>query len=227
MKILAIGDPHGKLPKNLNKIIKKNKIEIIVCVGDIPPVPKNFKGIAFPIEFRKKSDKLFKTIVKKLCSYKLPFLTLRGNMYLRKDTSRLTIKIFREYKNLFYKRMGKLRIKDKNFVFFDMFWEPHNIRHKATLIFTKLNKIIEKKLNNLLRELEAPIVISHIPPYGYLDKTKSEKHMGSKVFLNAIKKYQPQLVLCGHIHEAKGEARIGKTKVINLGCCGSYKIIKI
>jgi len=33
MKILAIGNPHGKLPKNLDSIIKKNKIEIIICVG--------------------------------------------------------------------------------------------------------------------------------------------------------------------------------------------------
>ena len=40
MKILALGDPHSELPKNLDAIVKKNKIEVIVCVGDIGFVPQ-------------------------------------------------------------------------------------------------------------------------------------------------------------------------------------------
>lgn len=36
MKILAIGDPHGKLPKKLNSFVKKNKPDIILCTGDFP-----------------------------------------------------------------------------------------------------------------------------------------------------------------------------------------------
>jgi predicted phosphodiesterase len=35
MKILALGDPHGKLPKNINSISKKNKIDLILITGDI------------------------------------------------------------------------------------------------------------------------------------------------------------------------------------------------
>ena len=37
MKILAIGDPHGKLPVKLDGIIKKEGIDVIVCVGDYCP----------------------------------------------------------------------------------------------------------------------------------------------------------------------------------------------
>lgn len=35
MKILAIGDFHGSIPKNLNRIIEKNKIDLILSTGDI------------------------------------------------------------------------------------------------------------------------------------------------------------------------------------------------
>ena len=34
MKILAIGDFHGKVPKNLKRFIKKNKIDFILTTGD-------------------------------------------------------------------------------------------------------------------------------------------------------------------------------------------------
>lgn len=65
------------------------------------------------------------------------------------------------------------------------------------------------------------------PPFKILDKINSGKHVGSKILIKLIKKYYPKIVLCGHIHEAKGERRVGKTRVINLGCCGDYKILEI
>lgn len=227
VKILAIGDPHGKLPRNLDKIVRRNKIEVIVCVGDVPPVPKNLVPGNFPQNFRKKSDKSFKSIVKKLCSYKLPVLILRGNMYRRKETAKLTFGVFKKYKNLFYKRIGRLGIKGQGFVFLDMIWESHSFRTKWGKGHMRYNKNMEKKLNKFLRGLENPVLISHTPPYGSLDKIKNGKHIGSKILLEAIKKHQPKLVLCGHIHGAKGKAKIGKTRVINLGCCGDYEIIDV
>lgn len=227
MKLLVIGDPHGKLPKGLTQIVKKNKIEIIVCVGDIPPVPKGFVSGAFSPEFRKKSDKLFKDIVKKLCSYELPLLTLRGNMYLRKDTSKLTKQIFRKYKNLIYKKTGKLRINRQNFIFFDMIWEEHSLRTKKSLKLMKPNKKRERKLNKLLKETKDSILISHVPPYGSLDKLREGKHVGSKIILNMIKKHKPRYVFCGHIHEAKGKKKLGKTLIINAGSRGDYIVVDV
>jgi Icc-related predicted phosphoesterase len=79
------------------------------------------------------------------------------------------------------------------------------------------------------------ILVSHHPPYGYLDKVSSKynppkpwigKHAGSKTILDYIKKYQPKYVFCGHIHEGEGKAKIGKTEVYNLGVAG-HKIINL
>ena len=37
MKILAIGDFHGRFPKKYEKIIKEEKIDIVLSNGDYPP----------------------------------------------------------------------------------------------------------------------------------------------------------------------------------------------
>ncbi|MGV8152323.1 MAG: metallophosphoesterase family protein [Candidatus Nanoarchaeia archaeon] len=82
---------------------------------------------------------------------------------------------------------------------------------------------------------QVDILLCHQPPYGFMDKVTNPnapkawigKHAGSEVILNYIKNKHPKYVLCGHIHEAKGETKIGKTKLINLGCCGDYKILEI
>jgi Icc-related predicted phosphoesterase len=41
MRILAIGDPHGILPTHINKIIKDNDIELVLCPGDFPAAPSS------------------------------------------------------------------------------------------------------------------------------------------------------------------------------------------
>jgi len=43
--------------------------------------------------------------------------------------------------------------------------------------------------------------------------------------LTAIKKHKLKYVFCGHIHEAKGKAKIGKTIIYNLGYHGDYAVV--
>jgi Icc-related predicted phosphoesterase len=80
------------------------------------------------------------------------------------------------------------------------------------------------------------ILVSHQPPYGILDKVGSRydvpkgwkgKHAGSRLLLEYIKRYQPRYVICGHIHECRGRKNVGKTTVINAGCCGNWEEIKL
>jgi Icc-related predicted phosphoesterase len=62
------------------------------------------------------------------------------------------------------------------------------------------------------------ILVSHAPPHGTkVDRTMLGIHAGSQAVRGFIDEFQPDLCLCGHIHEAVGSDRIGKTLVLNPG----------
>lgn len=230
MNILAIGDPHGILPKGLSRIVNDEKIDVIICVGDVPPVPEQKESAQAWKTFRAKADKSFERVVDKLCSYKLPVLILRGNMYLMKESTITTKRIFSKHPNLIYKKTGKVNIKGVNFILFDMTFEPHS--HPRTFRTgskrkKEQNNRREAKLLRLLKNLDSPVLVTHAPPYKILDKTTTGQHIGSKILLRAIKAYPPQLYLCGHVHEAKGKRNIFGTKIYNLGYQGDYEVLKI
>ena len=64
----------------------------------------------------------------------------------------------------------------------------------------------------------ADILITHSPPKGVADMPSGGLSVGSTAIRNAIERIQPQLALCGHIHDSWGrEGRIGRTRVVNLG----------
>ena len=65
---------------------------------------------------------------------------------------------------------------------------------------------------------EADILITHSPPKGLTDLTSNGISVGSTAIRDAIERVQPQLALCGHIHDSWGQrGRIGATQVVNLG----------
>ena len=75
-------------------------------------------------------------------------------------------------------------------------------------------------LKNFRKKSESSkqVLVTHAPPH----KTKLDKiflglHVGSKVIREFIDDFQPDLAVCGHIHEARGVDRIGKTLAINPG----------
>ena len=62
------------------------------------------------------------------------------------------------------------------------------------------------------------LLLTHAPPHGtQLDRLKNGRHVGSKAVRAFIEQYQPSLCVCGHIHEAKGEDRLGATILFNPG----------
>ena len=61
---------------------------------------------------------------------------------------------------------------------------------------------------------DTDIVVAHGPPRGYGDRTRSE-HVGSTAMTETLKRVQPRLMVCGHIHPAYGRYRLGATEIIN------------
>jgi Icc-related predicted phosphoesterase len=78
---------------------------------------------------------------------------------------------------------------------------------------------------------ETDIIVSHGPPYGLgdlVDNSWSHEHTGSESFTDHIKKYQPQLVVVGHIHSAYGEFSLGPTKIINASVLDEqYQLVNV
>lgn len=65
---------------------------------------------------------------------------------------------------------------------------------------------------------EADILVLHSPPKGVADATSQGVSVGSRAILDAITRVQPQLAVCGHIHDSWGQTgTVGATRVVNLG----------
>ena len=74
------------------------------------------------------------------------------------------------------------------------------------------------------------IFVPHAPPYGTrVDIIHAGIHVGSTAVRDFIEDYQPDVVLCGHIHEARGQDKIEETKIVNCGTAkaGNYVVVEI
>jgi Icc-related predicted phosphoesterase len=61
------------------------------------------------------------------------------------------------------------------------------------------------------------VVVTHQPPREAQDTLYNGESSGSQSLRRFAEDYQPDLLLCGHIHEARGECLIGSTRVVNVG----------
>jgi uncharacterized protein len=74
------------------------------------------------------------------------------------------------------------------------------------------------------------VFVPHSPPFNSkLDVIHSGRNVGSKSVRKFIDLYQPEIVACGHIHEARGIDMLGKSQMINCGSVaeGYYAVIEI
>lgn len=263
MKILVIGDPHGVLPKKIPENI--DLILITGDLGKADLARKRFfenikrSGEGLP-ELEKTSvfeKKIWQEIyfssiyVAKYFSKIAPTYSLLGNIgtntdfETKKEEKKLGIKL-----PYLRKGLGKIRnfhlvrnrvrnFEGLRFGFLDNFidnsWiKEFNEKDKKRIKNAKRETAKAKQILNWFGNVD--VLISHQPPYGYLDKISGKygapkswwgKHAGSKVVLDYIKKKQPRYVFCGHIHEGKGKVKIGKTEVYNVGISGDYVLLDI
>jgi hypothetical protein len=74
------------------------------------------------------------------------------------------------------------------------------------------------------------IMVPHCPPRNSeVDRSGSGANVGSISVRSWVDKVKPILVICGHIHEARGQAKIGDTVVVNCGPAreGNYAVAEV
>ena len=114
-------------------------------------------------------------------------------------------------------------------------WKENDQQRHMARIFRR-TKSKRRLLENLKKTKGERIFVFHYPPQGVFDIIKggkdnpmNGKSAGIGFFSEAIKKYKPKLIVCGHMHEYQGVKRIYGVPVINPGDAekGKYAIIEI
>ena len=70
----------------------------------------------------------------------------------------------------------------------------------------------------------------HAPPHGTAcDRLRSGEHVGSEALRALVERERPDVVLCGHIHEARATDRLGRSQVVNPGpaAAGHYALVDV
>ncbi len=213
MKILAIGDFHGGFPNKFYKIIDKEKIDLVVSLGDYPPF--HYRKLWFkhcygkPVElwqvigkkrYRKivmKDMTMAENALKKLNKVKVPVFTVLGNIDYPNpndigDYPLIFIKGQPNWEkvNLFTKRLGKyknIHRFDYKALKFDNYifigMRGHSVPGRVKSKAFRKHKKILDKLFNKYKK-EKIIFVSHVTPY----KTKLDK-IGLKQLKMALKGY--------------------------------------
>jgi Icc-related predicted phosphoesterase len=66
------------------------------------------------------------------------------------------------------------------------------------------------------------VLVTHSPPLGHVDEAGGH-HFGSRAVLDTIRRAEPRLVVCGHIHGCWGqESQVGPTRIVNAGPKGVW-----
>ncbi len=217
-------------------------------------VERRKKGLPekkFPKSLKIKGQKEIYTSSIKVLEYLSKFATIYTifgnveptNQSLRKKSKELGVKLpsitdkislMKNVKLINNKLIAKQGVKIGGLAYYSDFRVTKEF-FSGDLASLKKAEISTKKARLILNKFkQLDILVCHQPPYGILDKVTAKfapkhtqgKHAGSKLILDYIKRHKPRYVFCGHIHEGKGEAKIGRTEIYNLGVCG-YKIIKI
>jgi len=202
MKILSFVDLHLSKKHYLQLKKKAEKVDLILCAGDVTIFGNSQKFI-----------------LNKLNQLKKPMLLIHGNH----ETARDLKKGCRTLKNLtfihkkFYKQdnLGIIGYGGGGFSMTDERFEKFGKK-----MMKKMKKFRKKKENAII------ILLTHGPPY----KTKLDKitdsYCGNKSLKSFIRESKPDYAISGHIHENFHKSdTIGKTIVQNPGPSG--KIITV
>ena len=199
LKILATGDFHSdiSLAQRLAKKAVEEDVDLIILNGDIVEEEKT-EGIVGPFAATRK--KVFLVPGNHESAATIDFLAeMYGSINLHGYSARQgDVGLF----GCGGANIGLTPVSDEE-------------------IFALLKRGYEK-----IKDLPKKIMVTHIHPSGTTMEKFSHFVQGSKGLRRAIETFKPDIVICGHVHEAEGiEEMVGKSLVINVGKKG--KVIEI
>ncbi len=189
MKLLVFSDLHGNIYA-LDKLKKKaKKADIIICAGDISIFENDIRLLLEEL------NNLGKTV-----------LIIHGN---HEDEGSLK-KLCSKYKYIQF--IHERFFKRNNILFIG--YGGGGFR----AIDDRFEKETAKKFKELMLDSDKSVLVLHGPPYKTTTDKLGKEYVGNKSYRRFIEKNQPNLVVCGHIHENFGKKdKIGKSFIINPG----------
>lgn len=189
MRIFAIADPHGNYSKISSLLKKAGDIDLVLVAGDITNFGPDEKAL-----------ELFEL-------FDAPILAVPGNC---DQTSILKVLDNSKAVNL---HQNSYTIDDTVFIGYGgsnptPFCTPFEMQEcDIGEGLEEIVKVSESKSRKL-------VLLTHAPPYGFLDEVPAG-HVGCTSISAFIGK--AKLIVCGHIHEARGVVRTKGTVVVNPG----------
>lgn len=200
MKILAAGDIHGDIDaaKRLATKAEKENVDLVLISGDLTMGESSTEGLLGP--FAKKNIKV---------------ALIPGNHESIATTSALA-EIYKAVNlhgySIYTKDIGIFGVGSANIGIFQL---------SETELFDLLKKGFDK-----IKDKKKKIMVTHVHPEGTLMSKLTQFFPGSTAVRAFIEKFQPDIAICSHVHEADGiEENIKNTKVINVGKRG--RIIEV
>jgi len=194
MRILAAADIHGdtELAKRLADQASAENVDLVVLAGDIFHNDLETKNILGP--FVNKNKKI---------------VLVPGN-HESVSTAEFVSK---QYDAVNLHGYG---IKDSEVGFFGcsaVDW-GHNLSDED------IEEMLQRS-HDYIKDAKKRIMVTHVHPANTIMEGFSSFVHGSKSVEKMIKKLQPDIFICGHVHEASGiEEKIGNTRVINVSRIG-------
>lgn len=197
MRILAFTDVHGNAPALRRLQEKAAAADVVVTTGDFTLFEQDAKRV-----------------MSTLSAFPRPVLLIPGNHEYSGSIERLCGQL----PNLNYLHRRAMHFPELSF----LGWGGGG--------FAQMDPELELNAPRLAREVQGrPFVfLLHGPPHGTaLDHLLRLGHRGCRSRRAFIERYQPRLVLCGHLHENFGKRDcIGTSLILNPGPQGAYIDIK-
>lgn len=197
IKILGIADLHDRL--EMLELLETN-VDLIAFCGDL---------------HNGSSPERAKPVAKALANLGPPVLIVPGNM----DHKDIVPQIW-QGAGLKMIHSGSCRYGDYGFIGMGGM-VPNNPKRRGdpARYYHSNEELYESLAKNYgaISDLRRKIVLTHQPPRGARDLLYNGEISGSLGLRRFIEEFQPDLLICGHIHEDRGEASIGRTKIINVG----------